>query len=134
MLYIGKIFVSIGFRKKVHCYLATRPEVESLRVQSFVVSLKSSTLKGGARISLSIVNSEPPLHLLYTRARITRVISAQSKPFAKIFSREINPLYKKYTVIIYSYGHIFALLCWHERSHQEQSYTPTSMIPSWSAR
>ena len=33
----------------VHCYLATRPEVESLRVQRFVVSYKRFTLKGGAR-------------------------------------------------------------------------------------
>ena len=36
-------------------YLAIRPEVESLRVQSFVVS-KSFTLKGGARNQF--INSE----------------------------------------------------------------------------
>ena len=36
-IHIGEIFVS-SLGNKVHCYLATRPEVESLRVQSFVVS------------------------------------------------------------------------------------------------
>ena len=46
----------VGF--KVHCYLATRPEVESLRVQSFVVSLKSFILKEEPDISLSIVHSK----------------------------------------------------------------------------
>ena len=28
----------VGLENKVHCYLATKPEVESLIVQSFVVS------------------------------------------------------------------------------------------------
>ena len=38
MLYIGEMFVSRLQENKVHCYIATRPEVESLGVQSFVVS------------------------------------------------------------------------------------------------
>ena len=46
----------VGLGNQVHCYLATRPEVQSHRVQSFVVS------KGGSKISLRKAH----LHLLYT--------------------------------------------------------------------
>ena len=59
----------VGLENKVHCYLATRPEVESLRVQSFVVSLKSFTLKGGA--SHQFINCEQegtPSAALYPHA------------------------------------------------------------------
>ena len=42
-VYLGSS--TLELENKVQCYLATRPEVEGLRVQSFVVSQKSFTLK-----------------------------------------------------------------------------------------
>ena len=61
MLYIGEIFVSA-------LLFPTTSEVESLRVQSFVVSYISFTLKGGARHQFINVNSTAHVNLLYTRA------------------------------------------------------------------
>ena len=45
----------VGLGNKFHCYLATRPEVESLRVQIFVAS-KAVPSREEPDIILSIVN------------------------------------------------------------------------------
>ena len=88
MLIRGNVCWYIG-----HCYLATRPEV-GFRDQDFVLQIflkwkalefrvlwflkKALPSREEPDISLSMVNSKARLHLLYTRARITRVISARS--------------------------------------------------------
>ena len=55
---------------------ASLPEVECLRVQSFVASFKKALpSREEPDISLSIVDSKARLHLLYTRAPYARNIS-----------------------------------------------------------
>ena len=39
VVYVGKMFVSSFRKTKVHCYFATRPEVEGFRDQGFVVQM-----------------------------------------------------------------------------------------------
>ena len=64
--YVKSLLVGLG--NKVHCYIATRPEVESLefRVLWFLKNVLPS--RDEPDISLSIVNSKARLHLLYTCA------------------------------------------------------------------
>ena len=104
VLYVGKIFVSRLQENKVHCYLTTRPEVESFRDLGFVLQIymKQKALEFRFLWLLKIIlpSKEPDISFSVMNSKhtfiLTHYVHTISLKHSSVFNTDSNDVIRRY--------------------------------------